>query len=259
MDRQLSCTDAERDAIIEALAAQDHTLFARTAPLIEAGGWDLEWLQHVLTTALPYNLPAAQLLAKIGSPAIVPALREAVEVSGGAATGENALALWALGRDPEAIARLRKMALHTLEPNARVAIAALAKIDDLSARAALTECATSHPVASIAHLAQEVLSGNEERGMDSNWPDFTDERLDAQRTWSARFDSYNQRTDDVYYRVTIKDGGSEGAPFMVEAGVAWLGDLQGPQFVEKLRGQIRDLAAAGKANTDYEGPVLRRT
>ena len=86
--------------------------------------------------------------------------------------------------------------------------------------------------------------------MDSNWPDFTDERLDAQRTWSARFDSYNQRTDDVYYRVTIKEGGSEGAPFMVEAGVAWLGDLQGPQFVEKLRGQIRDLAAAGKANTD---------
>ena len=38
LDRQLSCTDAERDAIIEALAAQDRALFARTAPLIEAAG-----------------------------------------------------------------------------------------------------------------------------------------------------------------------------------------------------------------------------
>ena len=93
--------------------------------------------------------------------------------------------------------------------------------------------------------------------MDPDWPDFRGEPLDPGRTWSARFDSFNQRTDAVFYLVTITEGGRESAPFMIEAGVAWPDSVQGAALVEKLREQLRRLAADGQANTDYTGPVFR--
>jgi hypothetical protein len=33
--------------------------------------------------------------------------------------------------------------------------------------------------------------------MSLTWREFTDERLDASRTWSAKFDGYDQRRDDA--------------------------------------------------------------
>jgi hypothetical protein len=80
--------------------------------------------------------------------------------------------------------------------------------------------------------------------------------IDGQRSWTARFDSYDQRNDDVYYAVTLRDDGHE-AQFFVQVGMSWAGDdWTGPDFVERLQQEIQRVAATGKANTSYTGPMV---
>ena len=56
--------------------------------------------------------------------------------------------------------------------------------------------------------------------MDFVWPEFKDVALDGNRSWSATFDSFDQRTDDCYYVMTLQQSGRETARFMVRAGSA---------------------------------------
>lgn len=90
--------------------------------------------------------------------------------------------------------------------------------------------------------------------MSFDWPQYTNEALEDGRTWSATFDSYDQRNEDCYYVVTLSDGTS----FM--AAVSAL--LSTDEWVEEearttLRSRIAQVAATGKANTTYRGPVMR--
>jgi len=81
--------------------------------------------------------------------------------------------------------------------------------------------------------------------------------LDAQRAWTAAFDSYDQRNDDAYYVVTLHDAGREVARFMVQVGVSWAGDdFTGAGFLPRLRDELQRVAATGKANTGYTGAML---
>jgi hypothetical protein len=80
--------------------------------------------------------------------------------------------------------------------------------------------------------------------------------IDAQRSWTASFVSYDQRNEDVYYWVTITEDGREVARFMVQVGLHWAGDdWTGPEFLARLQGRIHDVAVTGKANTSYAGPM----
>ena len=94
--------------------------------------------------------------------------------------------------------------------------------------------------------------------MSYQWPEFANEPLDAGRTWSARFESYDQRHDGAYYVVTLCDGRSSGVTFMAQVSAAfpddeWIED----QVKETLRQRIAQVAATGQTNTSYRGPVIR--
>jgi hypothetical protein len=80
--------------------------------------------------------------------------------------------------------------------------------------------------------------------------------IDAERSWTAVFESYDQRNDDVYYVVTVHQTGHESVSFMVQVGLSWAGDdWTGPGFVERLGKEIHQVAATGKTNTSYTGPM----
>jgi hypothetical protein len=80
--------------------------------------------------------------------------------------------------------------------------------------------------------------------------------IDFQRSWTATFDSYDQRNDDVYYVVTLREDGREVARFMVQVALYWAGDdWTGPGFVRRLHDELHKVAVTGKTNTSYTGPV----
>src|SRR6185312_11019748 len=86
------------------------------------------------------------------------------------------------------------------------------------------------------------------------WPTFSLEPLDDGRTWSATFESYDERHDDVYYVVTLSDGTDLMAQCSTTfSSNAWIET----EVRDTLRERIGRVAATGKSNTDYRGPVLR--
>jgi hypothetical protein len=82
--------------------------------------------------------------------------------------------------------------------------------------------------------------------------------IDGQRSWTATFESYDQRNDDIYYVVTIHEGGDCSARFIAQVFLSWAGDdWSGPEFTERLRREIHGVAATGKTNTSYLGAMSR--
>lgn len=78
------------------------------------------------------------------------------------------------------------------------------------------------------------------------------EPLDGARAWTARFDSYDQRLDTAYYRITLHDHEEPGSTLM--AAVSIVGDdWTTPAFAEDLRSQLASIAATGVTNTPYTG------
>jgi hypothetical protein len=97
-----------------------------------------------------------------------------------------------------------------------------------------------------------------EATMSFAFPEFSEPNdLDAQRSWTAIFDSYDQRNDDAYYRVRICDGDLEAAPFMVQVGLYWAGDdWTLPSFGERLQQELHRVAVTGVTNTSYTGSMM---
>jgi hypothetical protein len=89
------------------------------------------------------------------------------------------------------------------------------------------------------------------------WPEFHEPTaIDAKASWTATFESYDQRHDDVYYVVTRLEGAQEIAQFIVVVGLYWAGDdWRGPEFVQRLRQDIHNIAVAGRTNTSYLGKM----
>ena len=88
----------------------------------------------------------------------------------------------------------------------------------------------------------------------ASWPQFHGEALPDGRTWSATFDSYDERHDDVYYVVTLSDG----TELMAQVSATFSSDAWiDAEVRDTLRARIGQVAATGKSNTDYRGPVLR--
>ena len=93
--------------------------------------------------------------------------------------------------------------------------------------------------------------------MSFTWPEFIHQPLDGSRTWSAKFDSYDQRNEDCYYVITLYDGDRVVATFMAQAGTVAGDDWTGPAFLDELRRRLAQVAATGQTNTTYRGPVMR--
>ncbi len=95
--------------------------------------------------------------------------------------------------------------------------------------------------------------------MSFTWPEFTQPQpLDGSRTWTAKFDSYDQYREVCYYEIMIH--GDIGAQkFMVAVGTEFAGDdWTSPAFLDELRARLERVAVTGQTNTDYQGAVLRR-
>ncbi|MCO4770838.1 MAG: hypothetical protein KDA24_12470 [Deltaproteobacteria bacterium] len=79
---------------------------------------------------------------------------------------------------------------------------------------------------------------------DLSFPQFVAVPLSDGRTWSARFDSYDLRTDTAYYRVTVR--GKRSFMAAVDGG-------QGTPDREGLRAEVAARAEEGVSNTEYSG------
>lgn len=71
-------------------------------------------------------------------------------------------------------------------------------------------------------------------------------------SWTAEFDSFNARLDDIYYLVTRNDAEGTRWCFFVKTSVMGPGDLE-----EKLRARITPHAEEGGRNTDYTGNMVK--
>ncbi len=93
--------------------------------------------------------------------------------------------------------------------------------------------------------------------MEFTWPSFSAAvAIDASRSWTAAFDSYDQRNDNGYYIVTLFEKGKEPRRFMAQVDVGWAGnDWTGPEFASRLRERIGWVARDGGTNTSYSGPL----
>lgn len=89
--------------------------------------------------------------------------------------------------------------------------------------------------------------------MEFTWPQFeTNQPLENGRSWTAKFDSYDQHREDCYYLVRIFNGEQWVDEFTVQVGTEFAGDdWTGPEFLTELRARIARVAATGKTNTDY--------
>lgn len=96
--------------------------------------------------------------------------------------------------------------------------------------------------------------------MRNRWPQFLmPTRLPDGRAWTAVFESYDQRNDDVYYYVTLTEEGRDAAGFHVRVCVPPEGEgSSGPALRGLLRGEIHRVAESGRANTEYQGSLAGR-
>lgn len=95
--------------------------------------------------------------------------------------------------------------------------------------------------------------------MDEGFPAFRDRSaLDATRSWTAAFESWDQRKDDVYYVITLYEGEAAVARFMAQVSPPWVGERwDAPAYLERLRAELHAVAARGQGNTDYRGELDR--
>ena len=92
--------------------------------------------------------------------------------------------------------------------------------------------------------------------MDFEWPSYDHERLDDGRAWSAKFSSWDQRKDDIYYNVTLHEDGGDLPPFaIVFATSVPESEWDRPDFAARLLRDMVRLVAAGKTNIVYHETV----
>lgn len=79
--------------------------------------------------------------------------------------------------------------------------------------------------------------------MTTVWPRF------EEREWSARFDSYDQYRDNVYYIVTMR---RDHRQFVAEVDIAGVGDgADATELGAHVRTGLGRIAATGSTNTAY--------
>ena len=86
------------------------------------------------------------------------------------------------------------------------------------------------------------------------WPDFTQPTsLPNSATWTATFDSYNQRTEEVYYCITVHTLDSQPVSFMACVDYAWATDgMDEEAIAHGLKVRLGEIALTGKTNTTYQ-------
>ena len=86
------------------------------------------------------------------------------------------------------------------------------------------------------------------------WPEFPEAiSLEGDRAWTARYDSWDERNDDVYYLVTIREAKSAPRRFMASISSVGVDALESSALLASVRDQLQRIATNGVANTSYKG------
>ncbi len=92
------------------------------------------------------------------------------------------------------------------------------------------------------------------------WPHYSiPTPLDDHTSWTAVFDSYDQRNENCYYCITVHTKNAPPISFMACLDYSWAVDGMGDAEVENgLRTRLTEIAQSGKTNTNYvsNGPGL---
>lgn len=89
--------------------------------------------------------------------------------------------------------------------------------------------------------------------MESALTDFADPiTLADGRTWTARFDSFDQRTDCCYYGLAVT-GPTGTSRFVVRVDIWWSESDVEPKYRERLQDELSALARKGHTNTEWKG------
>jgi hypothetical protein len=93
--------------------------------------------------------------------------------------------------------------------------------------------------------------------MDFEFPEFSEPiSIGPALAWTATFDSYDPRNEDVYYRVALHADAGAGSPFFVQIGLGWAEQKwESPSFRARLQEEISTVAATRKTNCDYRGSL----
>ncbi|MDY0298022.1 MAG: hypothetical protein RB296_11960 [Acidobacteriota bacterium] len=91
--------------------------------------------------------------------------------------------------------------------------------------------------------------------MNFTWPRFDEPiAIDERHSWTALFDSYDQRNENAYYIVTLLEPGRTAGRFMARIDMGWSGDdWTTAEFVSGVRSRVDWVARQGKTNTGYTG------
>jgi nucleoside-specific outer membrane channel protein Tsx len=92
------------------------------------------------------------------------------------------------------------------------------------------------------------------------WPQFSiPNSLKEGKSWTAVFDSYDQRNENCFYSITIHKKDTEPISFMGCLDYTWAVDGMSDAEIENgLRTRLAEVAQSGKTNTNYvsNGPGL---
>jgi WD40 repeat protein len=74
------------------------------------------------------------------------------------------------------------------------------------------------------------------------------------RVWTANYESYDQRLDDVFYTIWVGAAGGPARQLTVSIGLYWAGDdWSDPAFADRLRAELHAAAVRGESNTRSAG------
>ena len=91
--------------------------------------------------------------------------------------------------------------------------------------------------------------------MSFQWIEFsTPIAITETKSWTAIFDSYDQRNDNCYYQIWIHEQPAPPVMFMAQVRLYWAGDnWETPRFDERLKEELHQIANQGVTNTTWRG------
>jgi len=76
--------------------------------------------------------------------------------------------------------------------------------------------------------------------------------LDDRRSWTARFESFDQRNEVIYYTLRLYEDGAMTSEF-IGAVSYWGPEWDGPDFRAIIERELTGIAVSGTTNTEYLG------
>jgi len=95
--------------------------------------------------------------------------------------------------------------------------------------------------------------------MTFTWPNFDEPKpIHGNISWTAIFESYDQRNEVAYYLMTLLEDGREPRHIMAQTDIGWAGDdWSSPEFALRIRSELDQVARRGDSNTRYLGSLAR--